>query len=227
MDKKSAGNEMELNDEALLPDFVIMQASLKDGFCNYAFEIKKEGTGFGVGDLVNVKGTGIFNDDLREAFNKMNVHLAFIDDIFKHKGIDIENIEDHHAGEEALDYLVSGFKILGEMDNEAIILIGSKHISTGGRLEMSTPKIYLDDHSSYKWFRELRDAVNLVREEVVLYKDGKCTHPDPDVIDKKEKKKQTKIKFSAGEENPDNDIIPGVSSEDVDKMNQDFAEAAR
>ena len=64
--------------------FKITKASITDDFCNYSFEITD---GIGIGDTHSVKGKGIIHDDLRAAFNQLNVHLGVIDDAFENEGL--------------------------------------------------------------------------------------------------------------------------------------------
>lgn len=153
-------------------DYVITGAELKDGVCNYSYRIK-EGTG--IGDIHNVKGVGIHEEDLSKAFGKLNAHMAAIDDAFG----DIPSIKKMHNDEATAKYQVGGINIKGD-ENESVILKATKQISCSGeRLEIKTPKIPIDNLSSYKWWQDLRDITELVREEVALYKEGKCTNPEP------------------------------------------------
>jgi hypothetical protein len=158
--------------------FTIKEASLKDDFCNYKFEILR---GVGSGDTHSVNGSGIIEDDMRDAFARLNVHLAAIDDVFKLSGIELENIDNYHNHELTSRYNVTGFKIKGGTENESIILIGSKYVGTaGGRIELATPRIPLDNLSSYQWYNELKEAADNAREEVALYKEGKYTAVEED-----------------------------------------------
>lgn len=151
-------------------NFKIRDAALRDGICNYTFEITK---GVGYGDVHNVKGTALFLDDLSAAFTKFNVHLAFIDDAFKHAGIEVTDIDQLHGHELTFLYSVTGFQVKGNDENEGIVLKGVKHVSNG-RIDIQTPKIMLDEASSYKWYNELKTAAVDARNEVALYKEGKC-----------------------------------------------------
>jgi hypothetical protein len=162
-------------------DYVINEAKLKDGFCNYKYEVTK---GTGAGDTHNVKGTNIFLDDMRFAFGQLNVHLAVIDEAFKNSGVEIDDINRFHAHELATRYYVDGLKIIGSKDNESIILSGSKYVSTaGGRIDLVTPKIPLDSLSSYPFHAELKAAADAAREEVAQYKEGKYEVPEEDEQD--------------------------------------------
>lgn len=151
----------------------ITSAAIKDDFCNYSFEIIK---GLGSGDKHSVKGKGIIDDDLREAFFHLNVHLACVDDVFKHANVNVDNINDLRGHELATAYSVVGVRIRGGSDDLSVILLGDKYISkVSGRMSIETPKIPLDENSSYPFYSELRKVVKGIREEVKLYKEGKYT----------------------------------------------------
>lgn len=155
------------------PEFEITAASIKDDLCNYSFDIVK---GLGAGDTHKVSGKGIVDSDLLTAMAKFNVHLAAIDDCFKHSGIDIDDIDMMHGHELATNIIVTGFRIKGGSENESIILTGTKHVSTSGdRMQISSPAILLDELSSYPWAKQLKKAADKARMEVRLYKEGKYT----------------------------------------------------
>jgi len=151
-------------------NYSITEAAIKDGFCNYSFEVIK---GIGIGDKASIKGkAGTIKESLKKAFAKFNVHLAFMDDVFKNSGVEIEDIDQFHDNEHTALYDVTEFKIRGGEENESIILVGNKYISSGGRINLETPKIYIHEHSAYKWYNELKTAADNAREEVALYKEG-------------------------------------------------------
>lgn len=153
--------------------FQVISASVTDGYCNYSLEHL---TGFKIGEITNhKKGKLIAHDDLHKALTRMNVHLAVIDDIFKHAGIDVTNIDKMHSHDFTWLYSVTGFKIQGKDENEGVILIGTKAVSGSGRFSLETHKIALDKSSSYKWYNELREAVEHARYEVEQYNAGKGT----------------------------------------------------
>lgn len=168
----------------------ITAAMIKDDFCKYSYEVTE---GVGVGDPHTVPSTHIILDDMRTAFAAFNVHLAVIDDVFKHADIQFDDVNKMHGDELTGLYNVTGFKIKGSKDNESIILIGNKYVSqAGGRIELESPKIPLDNLSSYKWYNELKIAADKAREEVALYKEGKymAVEEEPE-----EDRTQTKISF--------------------------------
>lgn len=187
----------------------IKEAKIKEDLCQYAYEIT---SGVGIGDTHNVKGSALIENDLRDALSKLNVHMAFIDDAFKHKGIEVSDIDQEHNNDLTYLYYVTGFKMKGTEEAESVILLGSKSVSLG-RMEFESPKISLDNFSSYKWYNELKAAIELVREEVALYKEGKCISVE--VEEEKTDLKQNKLPFGSGD-----------AKENTDELEEDFANAA-
>jgi hypothetical protein len=160
-----------LSQETVRP-YKITEAVIKDDFCNYRYEIT---SGLGLNDGHDVDGKGIVLDDLKNAFVKFRVHVACVDGVFRYQGIELKDIDMHHEDEFVSHYVVTGFKIYGSGDNEAIVLIGNK-FSPGfsERMKVITPRIAMDNLSSYKWYNELKAAADIARQEVALYKEGKC-----------------------------------------------------
>lgn len=168
--------------------FEIRDAVINDDFCNYTYKIIE---GIGVGFAHSVKGVGIIKDSLRKAFSKLNIHLAVIDDAFKYSGIEIEDIDKHHGDELTQNFYVTGFKIKGGEEDQSVILIGTKYVSTAsGRMEIDSPKIALDKLSSYKWYNELKTAIEKCRNEVARYHEGNYDEVEPE---EKEDPNQLKI----------------------------------
>lgn len=151
-------------------DYKILEASIKDGFCNFVYEVVA-GVGLGNKHKVTSK-VGYVKQELTKAFAQLNVHLAVIDDVFKHADVEIDNIHTMHGSEFTTLYTVTGFKIGGSIENENIILSGDKYVSGGGRITLETPKISIDDSSSYKWYYELCAASIKARNEVAKYHEG-------------------------------------------------------
>ena len=164
--------------------FEITSATIKDGKCNYVFEIKK---GVGIGDSHKVTGSSFVHPDLEDAMGKFRVHLACVDDVFKHNSVEFENIDELENNELAAAYSVTGVKIKGEDESLSVTIGGHKHVTVGGIMDLESPKIILDGTGGYKWFDELRACVDAVRSEVEQYKAGKCVlGDDEDVKDGKQ-----------------------------------------
>jgi len=153
--------------------FSIIEATIKDEFCNYKYEVIK---GIGIGDQHNVTGSGIVKDSLLTAFANFNVHLACINEVFKHSKIEVEDIDMMHGDELTSLYRVHGVKVKASKGYDTIRLSGMKYVSSaGGWMEIKSPEITLDSLSSYKWWNELKTATDNAREEVSLYKEGNYT----------------------------------------------------
>lgn len=146
---------------------LIKDASISDGFCNYSYEIV---SGIGLGDTVKRKGSSVVHDDLINAINALNVHLAITDDAFKYKGIEVNSIDEVAEHEVRQNYHVTGIKISGGAEDESVVLIGSKWVSYGS-IGLETPKI--KETGVYPFKQELFEALDLVREEVYEYMMGK------------------------------------------------------
>jgi hypothetical protein len=153
----------------------IKDATIKDGFCHYGYEILK---GAGKGDIINRKGSNIVHPDMDRAFKRLHVHLAVIDDVFHFSGIAIDNIDTFHDHEITDMFHVHGIKLKGTQENERVVILGSKHITSSGRINLETPAISLT--TSYKWYNELKTAVDAIRREVELYMEGKRDESDDD-----------------------------------------------
>lgn len=150
----------------------IIAATIKDGFCQYDYVVK---AGEQNGDKVKVKGHGLYMPSMTDAFHKLKFHLACVDEVFKHKDIEIKSVAKMHNHEIIADYFVEGFKIKGEEGDEHIVLIGTKKVSSGGMMEITTPPIPVDTYSSYEWHKDLKSAIDTCREEVIEYKNGNYT----------------------------------------------------
>lgn len=191
--------DKQLEIDEIEKPIIIIEASLKDNFCNYKFKIN---TLQNYGAVHKVDGPGIIKDTLIDAFQNFNVHLAAIDDVFKHSKTEVVDIDTMHTHELAYLYHVTGFKMKGSSESESIVLYGTKYVSSGRRIGLETPTIPLDSLSSYKWYNELKAAADAARYEVELYEGGNYTIVEAE--EEKPKLKQTKMTFLApeGEEKP-------------------------
>lgn len=179
-------NSEKILEEENQREFIILEGAIKDDFCHFKYEVIK---GVGRGFQHSVKGDGVIMDDMREAFSKFNVHMAVMDDVFKHAGIDIMDIEQCHGEELTGLFTCTGFKIKSSGTMDSIVLVGNKWVSGGGRIEFETPRVPMDNLSSYKWWNELKTASDNAREEVALYMEGKYEVAELDPEEEKKKDK--------------------------------------
>lgn len=157
----------------------IKAAVLKDDFCNYRYELK---TGPTAGDSLNRDGASIVHNDMKTQFKKLNVHLAVICEEIDHDDItDVEHFEnldfaEDHVPNSTQDrvahFTVSSFKVEGNGENESVVLIGRKRLSTGDFVSLKSPKITWE--GQYAFINELRVAVDDLKLEVEAYMNGKA-----------------------------------------------------
>jgi hypothetical protein len=157
--------------EAILKPLEFTDATITDDFCNYTYKIK---VGIGAGNSHNVKGSIIIHDDLKNAMEKLDKHIACVDMVYALSGTKFDNINQVENDELTAMYAVHGFSISGSEDHLSVVLSGDKRL-TLGRVKLKTPKIEMSENSSYHWHEDLLECVERVRKEVQLYHEGKCT----------------------------------------------------
>lgn len=124
------------------------------------------------------------HDDLLAAFQQLNVHLAVICEEILHAEIsDIDNLPVYDTDPDLTDadqdplaarlnrFSVTAFQLSGTGENEGVILIGSKRLSTGELVELKTPVVRWK--SEYAFTNELHIAVFDLITEIEEYNAGK------------------------------------------------------
>lgn len=181
MKNKKNNDNGKINEEK---EFEIIAAQIKDGKCNYTFKILQ---GVQIGDRHDVDGNGIILPDLEDAFNRLNVHLAVVMDIFKHANIEIDSIAKMHNHTLTALFKVTDFKISGDTDNQSVVMKGTYYVTTGGHVGITTPKVELGKLSSYQFHAELKSAIDALKLEVEDYKNGKFVPiEEDDFVDPKQ-----------------------------------------
>lgn len=155
--------------ETVLKPLEFTAATMKDGYCNYTYEIK---IGIGQGNSHNVNGKIVAHEDLQNAMEKLDKHIACTDMAFKLSGTEFDDINQVDNNELTAMYAVHGISISGSDDNLSVVLHGDKRV-TLGRVKFKTPKIEMSENSSYPWHEDLLECVERVRKEVQLYHEGK------------------------------------------------------
>lgn len=166
----------------------IIKAELKDEHCNFTYTVLN---GKLKGAEHKVKGPGIVDEDLKVSMGMLDVHLAFFDEAFDLSKISVEKIGKFHSHDLTRRYSVYGFEVSGEDEEISVVLKGTKQskYAPSDTMDIKTPKIALHDGSAFYPFRsELHAALDMLREEVELYSEGKFTRPEDDP-------KQVKLNF--------------------------------
>ena len=210
----------------------ILSAKIADEICDYSY---KSNVGPTAGDKISVDGSNIIHDDMKAAFAALNVHMAIMDDVFKHAGVQFETLQEVLNHEFTFLYRVNGIKIKNNGDADSVVLVGNKFVSTSnGYISLETPKVLLEDLSGYVWHKELKEAVDLVRDEVEQYRNGKfILNETEEELDKKAKNnpKQRKLKFVVGDADVtvsaggDGEIVQ-ASGEEAEKIMNEFDQGA-
>lgn len=172
MTKKAT--KKKVDESAEVKTFEVISTKIQDDFCEYSYEIID---GVGSGDVHKVKGdkSKIIDEDMKISFSRLDVHLAFIDDVFKNASIEVKNIKGFHNHEFTGLFTVNAFKLIGEEDSKQVVLSGFKTVNVGGIMNIESPKIYLNGMGGYPFATELKAALDAVIVEVEEYKNGKYT----------------------------------------------------
>lgn len=163
--------------------YIITKAALKNDFCNYSYEIA---TGVTKGDEVNRKGSLLVHDDMFAAFKKLHAHLAAIcEEVDTNRIKDIDaiapyneeaHLENKSAYEKSIEYKISrfsvdSFSLSGTGENASVKLYGSKELSTGDHVSLTSPET--EFKGRYHFVNELRAAIDDCIFEVEEYMNGK------------------------------------------------------
>lgn len=164
---------------------------------------------------INEKHNSAPHKDLTKAFAAIAVHAALLSEFISVNEIaDIE--EPEHP--KLKDFTVSGFTVVGDEEEEGVIITGLKTLRSGKMMMFNTPLTRYNDASDnrYDYLDDLQKVVNLARKEVKRYLEGHRA-PDPqlslDLPEKQEnptrKKKSTTIKVL----DPEQEVIDPRSAD--------------
>lgn len=153
-----------------------------------------------------VEGKNLVTNDLRNAFNVLVAHLAFLCEQKEADGK--EFLEDLPEGiDKKLE--VTGFVIGGEDESRGVTLIGKRFLKSNKVLNLNSPFTKFDDENEpYQFAFELEQAVEACIYEVNEY-----------LFNKKWKVVQQELPFE--EETPVSDIAPDNVPEAVTEMPDD------
>lgn len=124
----------------------------------------------------NTSGDAPIHEDLREAFENLTPHFAFIceeisESICRQAINDIDKGVIQDAETNPLrKYGVTGFT-LGK-DSEGVTISGSKSLESGKSINFPTPFMKWDD-IDYPFMQELIESIDLLKSEVYEYIEGK------------------------------------------------------
>ena len=153
-----------------------------------------------------VEGKNLVTNDLRNAFNVLVAHLAFLCEQKEADGK--EFLEDLPEGiDKKLE--VTGFVVGGEDESRGVTLIGKRFLKSNKVLNLNSPFTKFDDENEpYQFAFELEQSIQACEYEVNEY-----------LFNKKWKVVQQELPFE--EETPVSDIAPDNVPEAVTEMPDD------
>jgi len=181
----------QLAESQLAPKAIeIKGGRLKDNmFCHYEYD---HTVAANTTDSIKRASQVPVHDDMINSFRDLNVHLALICEEIRPEEIqDIDNLPEMKKDTEDQDqdplalklskFSVSAFKVVGNGENEGVVLIGQKVLSTLESVKLETPPVKWQ--SSYHFANELHVAVFNVVEEIEQYMNGKQAPPRQQELD--------------------------------------------
>ena len=147
--------------------FQITSATIKDEVCEYGYEVlqgPQQGS-----KIPKCKGSFNVHEDMIAAFQNLDIHLADSEDAFDYvfpPEVYLEQLVEHEL---AGKFSVCGFRISGSDENLSYTLIGHK-ICKVGYMALESEKL---QKNNYRFFEDLKAAINNAVAEVELYMNGK------------------------------------------------------
>lgn len=159
-------------------EILIKKAGITSGlFLSYDFEQ----TDSNVKNINKTKSDLPIHEDLRKAFRMLIPHFVFIceeitDEELISKAINDYDgyLEDKETSKhpEFFKYSVSDFELKGKGDNIKLRISGTKYLESFESISWPAPEILLDS-TKYKFIEALKDAVEVLKQEVIAYMEGK------------------------------------------------------
>lgn len=152
------------------------------------------------------------HDDLTTVFDGLAVHAALANEFIPSEEIGDIEAPDHEGLQK---FKVKGFSIIGDEEDQSVIISAMKELSNGKMFGFNTVKIRLADTSdkAYQFAEQLGKVVKDCMNEVREYLNGK--HGP---------KKQTEIDFPAGEENGGMKAVKGGKGKSKKKATAEVEE---
>lgn len=158
-------------------NIIIKKATIRGSlFLSYEFEQRD----IDVNNTIKTSSDAPIHDDLRAAFRHLIPHFAFICEEIT----DVDLVEsalerpesyledpEHSASDAFFKYRVSEFQIIEKDGVEKITISGGKRLQTTKEISFSTPSFIID--TDYKFHMQLSTAIEVLKEEVLAYMQGK------------------------------------------------------
>ena len=160
-------------------EIIIKKATLRNGlFLNYEFVQQDKNSV----NTIKTSSDAPVHEDLQKCFRRLIPHFAFIAEEID-EALAKKSIEDYEKYlmvpfDEAPEPKLYNFDCYEVSISDVkglnfVSIFGSKKLSTNDTISFKTPSVDLDSLTEYKFVKELSDLIDLLKNEVKLYMDGK------------------------------------------------------
>jgi hypothetical protein len=159
-------------------NIVIKKAGIRNSiFLSYEFEQKDAD----VNNTIKTSSDAPIHDDLRAAFRALIPHFAFVCEEITNEDLVRAAIErpesyledrEHSVSLDFFKFYVNEFSIVDKKGMYFLTISGNKQLTDGDIVSFSAPAIDLEG-SSYMFIRQLNEAVDVLKNEVLAYMQGK------------------------------------------------------
>lgn len=124
----------------------------------------------------NTDSDAPIHPDLQQAFNNLIPHLALItEQVKKPDVVNVIDLKEDTPEELEKRFSIKSFEVSGSIDDESIKISGHRILKNGKRVAIETPitKRPTKDGDGYEFFDELVEKIEILKEEVFQYMEGK------------------------------------------------------
>lgn len=160
-------------------NIIVKKAAMRNSlFLNYEFEQRD----VDVNNTIKTQSDAPIHEDLQHAFKRLIPHFAFIaeeiDEKLAKKAIEDPETYLFTLLEEAPEpkihnYHVHEFSIVDKKGLNFVSFAGTKTLASKDVIAFSTPSIDLDSINDYKFVQELSELIDVLKQEILEYMDGK------------------------------------------------------
>lgn len=145
----------------------IQKAKIKDGQLTVTYE--ESFTEENYSNTIDKKCAQTVHADLRDAFDKLKLHLVSICEMPEIELIKKHGIYDLNIDENLANYVVTGYSKGGNGESAGVVIIGQKLLNSGKVLNITTPFIQFEDEEAYEFSGDLYAHIEACDYEVEEY----------------------------------------------------------
>lgn len=145
----------------------IQKAKVKDGQLTVIYE--EVFTEENYSNTIDKKCSQTVHADLREAFDKLKLHLVSICEMPEFEQVKKHGIYDFNIEDNLNNYVVTGYSKGGSEESAGVVIIGQKLLGSGKVLNITTPFIQFEDEEAYEFSGDLYAHIEACDYEVAEY----------------------------------------------------------